>query len=193
MKNGKGNEDRLPEHESVRLRKEKMKKYILFAVLLTMLCTGCGENTPEEKREKGEDTQQITETPGSVHEFDVQVLADELKDSIAFEDELNEGQDIVFQKRYGLEAEDYVKQSSYFSSNATTEEIAVVECGDEAAAKAMEEVFLQRIEEQKVTFADYAPAEVQRLDKAVVRVLGKYVVLCVTADPEAAGAVINQY
>lgn len=170
-----------------------MQRYILLAVLIALVCTGCGKNEAETRQEPGKESQQVTDTPDKVHNFDVQALADELKNSIAFEDEMNEGRDIVFLKRYGLEEGDIVKQSSYFSTNATTEEIAVVECDDEAAAEAMEKVLEQRIEEQKEVFADYAPKEVQRLDKAVIRVLGKYVVLCVTADTETANAVIDKY
>lgn len=155
-----------------------MKKWTVILLAILVLCTGCSGKSDE----------------GKEHSFEVSELSGEIKDGIAFEDELNEcSRDAVFFKKYAVEEEDVVKQSTYFSTNATTEEISVVECKDEEAAKRVQTAFEQRISEQKSVFESYAPDEIARLDKAIVKTLGKYAVLCVTADPDKAEKIIEKY
>lgn len=185
-----------------------MKKIFLIMMMTMLVFTACGNkqgDTPGNSDSREDN--KVTESAGNQnsendsdekedakeHDFDVAVLADELFNGLEFEDELVSGRDIVFLNQYGLEEGDIVKQASYFSSNATTEEIAVVECVDDAQAKVVKEAVDARVEERKEIFADYAPDEVKRLEGAIVKVLGKYVVLCVTADPDGAEAIIEKY
>ena len=154
-----------------------MKRLVLILVAAMMLCVGCGGKDSSEKE----------------HSFDVAALSGELKSGIQFEDELNESRDAIFFKIYGISEDLVVKQSSYFSTNATTEEISVVECKDEDAAKEVKAAFDKRVESQKEVFKSYAPDEVSRLDKAVVKTIGKYAVLCVTADYDKANDIIDKY
>ncbi len=161
-----------------------------------LVFAGCSKDSDKKTGEEVNKEQEGTNSEGEeakVHEFDVQVLADELFSGIKFEDELGAGRDIVLINQYEIEEGDFVKQASYFSSNATTEEIAVVECEDEEKAKELEKTFEDRVAARKEVFADYAPDEVKRLDGAVIKVLGKYVVLCVCAEPELAESIINKY
>lgn len=155
-----------------------MKRLTVLLMAVMMMCVGCGggKSTSDKK-----------------HEFDVKTLADELKSGITFEDELNESNDKVFFMKYGIDEEVVAKQMTYFSTNATTEEISVVECKDEDGTAKVKEAFENRIKDQKSTFESYAPDEVSRLDKAVVKVIGKYVILCVTADPDKANDIISKY
>lgn len=172
-----------------------MKRIIIMVMLGLLVLAGCGKNSGENGGEDVSNEQEENENSDEAvfHEFDVQVLADELLNGIDFEDELGAGRDVVLINQYELEEGDFVKQASYFSSNATTEEIAVVECEDEAKAKELEKAFEDRVAARKEVFADYAPDEVKRLDGAVIKVLGKYVVLCVCAEPETAEAIIDKY
>ena len=63
----------------------------------------------------------------------------------------------------------------YVSSTATAEEIAVFEAKDSAAASRLETIVNTRVQEQKDIYADYAPLEVSRLEKAVIR---KKAIIC---------------
>lgn len=185
-----------------------MRKIVLIMMMAMMVFAACGNKNGDAPGNSDlQEGNKVTESAGNQngendsdekeddkeHDFDVAILADELFNGLEFDDELVSGRDIVFLNQYGLEEGDIVKQASYFSSNATTEEIAVVECVDEAQAKVVKEAVDARIEDRKDVFADYAPDEVKRLDGAIVKVLGKYVVLCVTADPDGAEAIIEKY
>ena len=46
---------------------------------------------------------------------------------------------------------------------------------------------------QKDSYADYAPDQVPKLDTAVVRTCGEYVIVCVSADNEKAASVVDAY
>ncbi|MGN0164604.1 MAG: DUF4358 domain-containing protein [Lachnospiraceae bacterium] len=179
-----------------------MKRLLLILFACMIFMSGCNSNEKTEnnnKDNKGNAT--VTDITGvaetdvdkdseKIRDFEVSDLANALKEGIAFEDELIEGRDIVFEKRYGFEEGDYVSQSSFFSTMATTEEIVVVKCNSNADAIKIEETFKTKLEEQKEVFADYAPDEVKRLENAVVTVLDCYAVLCVSSEPEKAEEII---
>lgn len=153
-----------------------MKKIavLLVAVMLTCMMTACGG---EEK----------------VHDFAVEDLAKALRENIEYEDELTQSRDAVFYMIYGVDESLVKSQCSYFSTNATTEEISVVECVDKDAAETVKKAFEERVESQKKTFESYAPQEVDRLDGALITVMGNYAVLCVTSDVDRAMYVIDNY
>lgn len=155
-----------------------MKKIALILMAVMIMCVGCGGNGSSSEKK---------------HSFDAATLADELKNEIEYEDELNEGNDTIFFRKYNVSEDLVASQKTYFSTNATTEEISVIECKDEKAAEEVKKALEQRVEEQKQTFESYAPEEVARLDKAVIRILGKYAVLCVTADTDKANEIIDKY
>lgn len=127
------------------------------------------------------------------YDFAVEDMAKDLREMIEYEDELTQSRDAVFYMIYGIDEGLVKSQSSYFSTNATTEEIAVVECVDKDATETVKKAFEDRVAYQKQTFESYAPEEVDRLDKALIKVMGNYVVLCVTADTDRAIYIIDQY
>ena len=48
-------------------------------------------------------------------------------------------------------------------------------------------------EDDYKTWQDYKPEEVSRVDKAVIKKSGKYVVFCIADDKDAVSAVIDKY
>ena len=46
---------------------------------------------------------------------------------------------------------------------------------------------------QIISYEDYIPAEVQRLEQAVVRQAGRYVIVAVTGDPDAVEKIIDNH
>ncbi len=116
-------------------------------------------------------------------EIDIDTLVSELLEKVEFEDELNEIDDTLVKRLYNIES--YVKAAVYVSSGATAEEIAVFEFDSEAAAANGLEMAQARIERQKADYEAYIPQEVQRLDNAVVKQSGRYVIVCVSSGDEA--------
>lgn len=143
---------------------------LLLALTLGLLCLcACGK------------------TPASV---DVSALAKELTENVTYIDELTE-----IDRDKGLELyniSDAVEAKVYVGSGATAEEAAVFELASEQQADEVYAAVQKRIENRKADYSKYVPAEVQRLEKAVVCKAGKYVAVCVTED-EAAAEIMQRY
>lgn len=150
-----------------------IKKTFIFLLIFTMITMlfGCSEK---------KDTTDI----------DISYLSNELLEKAEFEDELNSVDNIMIQKLYNIN--DFVNAQVYISSGATSEEIAIFEFDSkEMAAEGLKKA-LDRIEEQKADFESYIPKEIQKLDRAVVKQSGKYVIVCVSNSDEAE-KIITQY
>ncbi|MGN1080988.1 MAG: DUF4358 domain-containing protein [Acutalibacteraceae bacterium] len=152
---------------------ETIKKALLFVLSITIIATlfGCSAQN---------DTTDI----------DIGYLSNELLEKAEFEDELNAIDDTTIKKLYNID--DYVKASVYLSSGATAEEIAVFEFDSkDTAADGLKKAQV-RIEEQKTDFESYIPKEIPKLDRAVVKQSGKYVIVCVS-NSNTAEKIITQY
>ena len=111
-----------------------------------------------------------------------------------FADELEALDPDIASVLYGFSAEDGIELHSWFSaSGATAEEFSLFLCQDADALTAAKKSAEARLENQKRTFADYAPAEVPKLEGAVVRVRDNVLVVCVAADPEKAAKLLSPY
>lgn len=148
-----------------------MKKLIGSVVLLAaaFLLAACGD----EKKD-----------------IDINALAGELLEKVEFVDELSQVDQETAERLYNIK--DAVAQSVYIGSGATAEEIAVFELKDEAAAIDAKDAALQRMKEQKESFETYIPQEVEKLDQAIVKVSGKYLIVCVS-NGNTANKIIESY
>lgn len=150
-----------------------IKKALLFLLSITIIITlfGCS-------------------APNDTTDIDIGYLSNELLEKAEFEDELNAVDDATIKKLYNID--DYVKASVYLSSGATAEEIAVFEFDSKDTATDGLKKAQARIEEQKTDFESYIPKEIPKLDSAVVKQLGKYVIVCVS-NSNRAEKIITQY
>ena len=146
-----------------------MKKTIslLLAMLLTVALVGCG----------GAKTKDV----------DVNGLADALYNTVKFDGDLK-----------SVSADNYVtlpegaQAAARMSNGTTAEEIFVVRCANENDAKTVKADIEKFVADQRVDMERYQPQEVARLDNAVLTQQGVYVVLCVSADSDAAQKVIKE-
>ena len=143
----------------------KQLKVVFSLLLVALLLAGCGTK----------DTKNV----------DAAKAADDLKSALTFQDELSEATQELRDRTYGISADD-VSGKLYLSSGATAEEIAVFEAKDDAAAERLLAAAKERVEAQKTAFEDYAPAEMTKLNNAVVERNGKIVALCIADDSSAA-------
>lgn len=123
-------------------------------------------------------------------DIDINALAEELLEKVEFVDELSQVDQETAERLYNIK--DAVAQSVYIGSGATAEEIAVFELKDEAAAIDAKDAALQRMKEQKESFETYIPQEVEKLDQAIVKVSGKYLIVCVS-NGNTANKIIESY
>ena len=121
-------------------------------------------------------------------------LAKTLTDAGIFSDELEAVDADIAAYLYGLTDAEGVEIGSWLSaSGGTAEEITLFTCQNDEILKAVRDSVDARLDMQKRTYKDYAPAEVPKLEKAVVRVRDKVLIVCVSADPEKAAKLLSPY
>lgn len=150
-----------------------MKKMIcgaLACALLLAACAGCGKTGKESS-------------------FQPERTVRALLDSGAFSETLEELDPMLLFPLSGGEAA-YEGSVLYYSTGATSETAAVI-CVDGAGqTAAVEEVLRAWVESQIEAERNYRPAEVEKLEHAVLETRGNTVLLVVAADWEkAAGAI----
>lgn len=149
---------------------------VTLILLLSLLLAACGGNGG------------IQPLPGS------EQLSRLLVDAGVFSDELEPVDADIAAYLYGLTETEGVELHSWLSSSGgTAEEFSLFICQDDAALKAARESVNARLEFQKRTYGDYAPAEVPKLEGAVIRVRDKVLALCVSADSEKAAKLLAAY
>ena len=129
---------------------------LVAALLLLLAASACGART-----------------------VDVDQLAGELLERVAFEDELTELDESMVAALYGVEGA--LEQRVYLSGGATAEEVAVFRFATEEEAQACRELLAQRLESRKTDFANYMPDEAARLENGVLMCSGCCVALCVSS------------
>ena len=117
---------------------------------------------------------------------DTASLAAQLSEKAVTSDTLTETSSAMIAGIYFIPEDTYQSGTAYMSSGATACEVAVIECKKADQTKAVEDLFKQRVASQSELYASYNAGEVEKLDKAVIKSVGKYSVLCVCDD--AAGA-----
>lgn len=129
----------------------------------------------------------------SSHEkvYDVNLLADSLEDSGAFSDILSEVDIKIAAALYGFDEADVAESKLLCSTGATTEEIGIFKCVDKAAAARVLAFAQKRVESQRTAYESYAPAEMPKLDEAIVEQKGVYVFYIVSNDAEVAVGAIK--
>lgn len=121
--------------------------------------------------------------------IDAKGLSDKLLNEITYEDELAE---VDYDVVYNMDDIKVSKSIVYIGSGATAEEIAVIECESIEDAKKAYTALNDRVEEQKVSFKDYVPKELEKLDEAVVVQKGNSVILSISNESEKAKDIIEK-
>lgn len=149
----------------------RMRIVAAFAAVV-MILAGCGKKTVD---------------------FDISALATDLDINITYQDTLEPMGVEMAGMFLNLSNVNVTNAAIFEGSGATAEEIIVLECADEEEAKKAEQVLKDRVSEQIESFTDYVPAELTKLNAAVIKVSGKYAVLSVSDDPEKAKKIIDKY
>ncbi|MGI6029456.1 MAG: DUF4358 domain-containing protein [Candidatus Heteroscillospira sp.] len=152
-----------------------MKKSLSLFLLLALMCLLCACGS------------------GSHTDFAPADLTAELLDSSCFTDLLSKMETDTALELYGLDESDVSDCSIYLGTGATAEEIAVFKAADEDAAAKIAEAMDARVTGQISAYESYVPAEVPKLEKAIVRSSGVYVAYVTAADADGAVKIIDKY
>ena len=145
---------------------------VILAVLLCFSLTACAAGSSERN-------------------LDINALAEELSKLDCFGGDIFQlGESVI---PNFIQVADGVKAVVYTSSGATADEIALFEAPDEKTAGEQLKIAENHIAERTAAYASYMPDEVTKLEDAIVRQEGCYVILCVAGDYEAAQTVIDKF
>ncbi|MCR4771154.1 MAG: DUF4358 domain-containing protein [Oscillospiraceae bacterium] len=148
------------------------KTLVFFLIIIFAVLYGCGTKPAD---------------------IDISSLADSVMAGSAFSDELAPADSQIGCYLYGVDPALPENSVFLFSSGATAEELAAFKMRSAADAETVETAVRERISAQRASFADYNPDEVPKLDRAVVKRSGVYVVLCVAADSSAAESAVDAF
>lgn len=166
----------------------KKKKILISALALALAfsLSACGGKKTEEAAKS--ETKVETEK-----KQDLKTIADRLLSEIKYDDEMAEMEADMFDIIYAGFPADKVKDKRIHlsSSGGTAEEVACFEAVDEASVEAVKKGLEDRLTFQRASFKNYVPAEVSRIDKAVIEVNGTYVILSISNEPEKAKEIIS--
>lgn len=124
--------------------------------------------------------------------LDPAALADSLHDGLTFQDQLTALEGDAAMGIYSLDNTTVTQLKVYVSTGATAEEIAVIETVGGDAVQTVQDAMEKRIEDQKAAFQNYQPKEMTKLENPLVETRGKYVILCLSDDNDAARAIIDE-
>ncbi len=152
----------------------KKLKLITSALLMTFALTACGGGSSKEVN------------------VDVNKLAQTLSEETVTGETLTQANADMIPQIYALTADDIASAAAYTNSGSTAYDIAVVECKEADQAAEIEKQFNTYVQTRTDLFASYNQDEVKKLDDAVVKTAGKYVVLCVSDDSSKAKDVLKE-
>ena len=124
--------------------------------------------------------------------FDPEAATQAVLDSGAFSVELPELDAALLYdfSGYGLDSSTLTASKAY-SASGFAEQVSVTVWKDEAAAQAAVDMFKTYLEDMAATYKDYAPAEVPKLENAVLEQRGSSVLLAVANDAGAAKTAVD--
>ncbi len=154
-----------------------MKKILLLILSLALLLSlsACGGEKESSK------------------ELDAAALCESLLKSSAFSVSLEELPATKASAFYNVEKDSMAEAMLYHASGTSKEQIVLIKATDETAAGTMVGVLQSLVNEWIEADRDYAPEEVPKLEKAVLRQSGCWVVLVVANDPDAAAKLVGEY
>lgn len=124
---------------------------------------------------------------------DPAALCQALLDGAMYDDQLAETDADAALTVFGVDESLVESCVAYMGTGATAEEVAVLRAVDADGAKNILLALQSHLSQQKEDFADYAPAEVPKLENAVVTAMGRTVVLCVSADGAKAQEALDAF
>ena len=146
-----------------------MKKIIagISALALSILClTGCGGGK----------------------ELDLTAASNTVLTSVSFAEQLQPASEKIALKRLGVNEADVESCVAYASTNAVVDEFAIIKTTNPGN---VESAIQQHVAAQIATYQSYAPNEVTKLDSAIVKTTGDYVIYVVSSDNASAQSVVD--
>ena len=153
---------------------KNLKKTLIFTVLCTftvLLFTACGGKSSSDSADVSVDVKQLcTDLEGTI------------------DSEVSEVSNDIIASTYFVDMEKIDEAAA--GSNAC--EVLVLKCKDASYVSEVEDLLKKRVESQSALFASYNAPEVAKLDAALIKSKGNYVVFCVTDHNDKAEEILKE-
>ncbi len=147
-----------------------MKKYIIGLSAALILFSGCSNNKVE---------------------LDPASAVEKMSEEITFTDQFAPLDSENANRVYGVDADLVEDSTAMVGSGATAESIAMFKAVDAKSAQDIEKQLEVFIDGYIEGYSDYKPEEVPKLESAIIERKDVYVVLCISADNDAAKTVVS--
>lgn len=147
-----------------------MKKYIIGLSAALLLFSGCSNNKVE---------------------LDPSTAVEKMSEEITFTDQFAPLDSENANRVYGVDADLVEDSTAMVGSGATAESIAMFKAVDAKSAQDIEKQLEFFIDGYIDGYSDYKPEEVPKLESAIIERKDVYVVLCISADNDAAKTVVS--
>ena len=154
------------------------KKSLLLAILCAfaaLMLTACGGKSSSGSADP---------------DVDVSKLCQDLEGTI--DSEVSEVTSDVMASTYFFDMEKIEDSAAALNSGSSACEVVVLKCKDSSYVSEAEDLLKKRVESQSTLFASYNAPEVAKLDAAILKTKGNYVVFCVTDDTSKANEIIKE-
>ncbi len=152
------------------------KKALILAVLCTftaLVFTACGSKS----------------SGGGDVSVDVSKLCQDLEGTI--DSEVSEVSSDVIASTFFFDMDKIEESAAALNSGSSASEVVVLKCKDSSYVSEAEDLLKKRVESQSTLFASYNAPEVAKLDAAILKSSGNYLVYCVTDDTDKANEIIK--
>ncbi len=132
---------------------------------------------------------------GSASYISFDDVYNDLITSIDFGSNMSEMSEIAAENFYFIYDTDILEDYKIYmdESNSTPNEIALFRLAKESDRTTVETIVKNRINDLKIGFEDYNPDEMYKLENAVVKSNGQYVMMVICGDNSKAADIINGY
>lgn len=157
---------------------KNMKKSLILAVLCAftaLILTACGGKSSSDSADVS---------------VDVNQLCKDLEGTI--NSEVSEVSSDIIASTYFFDMNKIEESAAALNSGSNACEVVVLKCKDASYVSDVEDLLKKRVESQSTLFASYNAPEVAKLDAAIIKSKGNYVVFCVTDDTDKANEIIKE-
>lgn len=157
---------------------KNMKKTLILAVLCAftaLILTACGGKSSSGSADVS---------------VDVNQLCKDLEGTI--NSEVSEVSSDIIASTYFFDMDKIEESAAALNSGSNACEVVVLKCKDASYVSDAEDLLKKRVESQSTLFASYNAPEVAKLDAAIIKSKGNYVVFCVTDDTDKANEIIKE-
>ena len=155
-----------------------LKKTLILTVLCTftvLLFTACGGKSSSDSADVSVDVKQLcTDLEGTI------------------DSEVSEVSNDIIASTYFVDMEKIDEAAAALNSGSNACEVLVLKCKDASYVSEVEDLLKKRVESQSALFASYNAPEVAKLDAALIKSKGNYVVFCVTDHNDKAEEILKE-